>query len=310
MSDRLLISEQPELHDALMLTAWSGWSDAAESATRALKYLVHELDAVKFAEIDAEEFYIFTEQRPIVRNSMDGSRLLRWPRNEFFWWKSDSALAPDLVILVGDEPNLKWRNYTSLVADLGVAVGVSMLATVGALLDSVPHTRSPRVFSTSIHDDLGERYSHVSYPKPNYEGPSGMTSATIDAFAKRGINAVSIWGHAPHYLQVPHNPAITLGIVREICRFASISVDTYSLERDATDFTDRVGYALRDQSEVTEYVRTLEERYDSEVVASQDPEPGEVIDELDAFLRSRNLDDDDDGDKNDDDDGGMAPSRG
>ena len=290
LSDQLLIAEQPDLQNTLMICAWSGWSDAGESATRALHHMTQELGAVKFAEIDAEDFYIFTEERPVVENTADGGRRLIWPKNEFFYHKSESEDSPDIVFLIGNEPHLKWRTYTRLVADIANAMNVEMLVTVGALLDEVPHTRSAVVMSTTIHEDLGSKYGHVEYGRPNYEGPSGMTSATIEALAERGIKSVSIWGHAPRYLQGAQNPAITLAIVEEIENFANISVATSELEREAEDFTTRVDYALRNTPKAVEYVRNLEERYDSELVVAEDPEPSAMIDELDEFLRTRNTD--------------------
>ena len=132
-----------------MICAWSGWSDAGESATRALHHLTQELNTTKFAELDAEEFYIFTEERPVVENAEDGGRRLVWPKNEFYYVKSDRVDRPDIVLLIGTEPQLKWRTYTSLVADLAKALNVEMLVTVGALLDEVPHTRSAIVMSTT-----------------------------------------------------------------------------------------------------------------------------------------------------------------
>ncbi len=295
LSDQLLIAEQPDLRNALMVCAWSGWSDAGESATRALHHLTQELETIKFAEIDAEEFYIFTEERPMVENSLDGGRRLVWPKNELFYLKSESNHVPDIVFLIGTEPHLKWRTYTSLVADLAKALNVEMLVTVGALLDEVPHTRDAVVVSTTVHEDLGPRYGHVEYARPNYEGPSGMTSATIDAFAKHEIMSVSIWGHAPRYLQGAQNPAITLAIVEEIERFANISVRTGELERETEEFRTRVDYALRNTPKAVEYVESLEERYDSEMDVADDPEPAALVDELDEFLRTRNpgVDDDD-----------------
>ena len=293
MSDQLLIAEQPDLNNALMIAAWSGWSDAGESATRALHHLTQELNTTKFAEIDAEDFYIFTEERPFVENASEGGRRLIWPKNEFFYLKSDSENFPDIVFLIGTEPHLKWRTYTTLVADVANAMNVDMLVTVGALLDEVPHTRSAVVMSTTIYENLGPRYQHVNYSRPNYEGPSGMTSATMDAFARRGIMSASIWGHAPRYLQGAQNPAITLAIIEEVQRFANIEVQTSELEREAEDFTSRVDYALQNTPKAVEYVRTLEERYDSELEVADDPEPAALIDELDEFLRTRNPNDDD-----------------
>ena len=293
MSDQLLIAEQPDLNDALMIAAWSGWSDAGESATRALHHLIQELGSTRFAEIDAEEFYIFTEERPYVENAPDGSRRLIWPKNEFYYLKSDSDELPDVVFFIGTEPHLKWRTYTSLVADVANAVNVDMLVTVGALLDEVPHTRSAVVMSTTVHEDLGPRYKHISYARPNYEGPSGMTSATMDTFSRRGIKSASIWGHAPRYLQGAQNPAITLAIVEEIQRFAGLSVGTANLQRESEDFRTRVDYALQNTPKAVEYVQTLEERYDSELEVADDPEPAALIDELDEFLRTRNPGEDD-----------------
>jgi proteasome assembly chaperone (PAC2) family protein len=293
LSDQLLITEQPDLDDALMLAAWSGWSDAGESATRALHHLTQKLSTTKFAEIDAEDFYIFTEERPLVENAPEGGRRLIWPKNEFYYLKSESEELPDIVFLIGTEPHLRWRNYTSLVADVANAMNVNMLVTVGALLDEVPHTRSAVVMSTTIHENLGPRYRHANYSRPNYEGPSGMTSATMDAFARRNIMSASIWGHAPRYLQGAQNPSITLAIIEEIQRFANIEVPTSDLEREAEDFTARVDYALENTPKAVEYVRNLEERYDSEMEVAGDPEPAAWIDEIDEFLLTRNSDEDD-----------------
>ena len=270
-----------------MLGAWSGWSDAGECATLALREVVAQLPARKFASIDAEEFYNFSEERPVVRNMADGTRQLFWPKNDIYFWESSIRGVPDLVLMIGTEPHLKWRTYTDAVAQLGHAVGVELLATIGALLDSVPHTRAARVLCTMVESDLPERYRHIRYPRPNYEGPSGMTSATIDAFARQGIKSVSIWGHAPHYLQVKRNPAITLAMMNEISNLTSMPFDTTRLEREAEEFEETVSRAIENQEEVRSYVARLEEQYDDEQTVAEDSVSGDAVQELDDFLRSR-----------------------
>ncbi len=277
----------PELDRPLMLGAWSGWSDAGECATLALREVAAQLPARKFASIDAEEFYNFSEERPVVRNMADGTRQLFWAKNDIYFWKSSMRGVPDLVLIIGTEPHLKWRTYTDAVAQLGHAVGVELLATIGALLDSVPHTRAARVLCTMVESDLPERYRHIRYPRPNYEGPSGMTSATIDAFARQGIKSVSIWGHAPHYLQVKRNPAITLAMMNEISNLTSMPFDTTRLEREAEEFEETVSRAIENQEEVRSYVARLEEQYDDEQTVAEDTVSGDAVQELDDFLRSR-----------------------
>ena len=270
-----------------MLAAWTGWSDAAEAATIALREIVTQLGAQHFASVDAEEFFIFTKERPVVQNARDGSRTLTWPKNELYYWQSDQVGVPDLLLLLGTEPQLKWRTYTGAIAELASSLDVELLATVGALLDSVPHTRAPRVLCTTTESELGTRYGHIKYPRPNYEGPSGMTSATIDAFAKVGIKSVSIWGHAPHYLQVQRNPAITLAMIDEITKLANISLSTRTLEQEAEEFEETISRAIESQSEIRSYVAKLEERYDDEQSAAENKDSGTVVQELDEFLRGR-----------------------
>ena len=86
--DSLEFTERPELRRKIMLTAFAGWPDASEAATRAIRYLADQLSATKFASIDPEEFYNFVEQRPKVRNGADGERILSWPENQFYSWRN------------------------------------------------------------------------------------------------------------------------------------------------------------------------------------------------------------------------------
>ena len=279
-------TEHPILSNTVFLAAWGGWPDAAESATRALRELVRQLSATKFAYIDSEEFYDFAEQRPVVSNRADGSRKLTWPKNEFFYWKADDG-GRDLLIFIGVEPNLKWRTYTDLVYQVADESDTKLLVTVGALLDSVPHTRSPRVTASSTSDDLGDGFQHIKYAVPNYEGPSGLTAVLVDRIGRDSIPAASIWGHSPHYLQVAQNPSLTHAILSELQQFISAPINLSKLAADAEEFDENLVNALSDQQEITGYVKRLEERYDSEEEFSQSPEPAALVRELEDFLRQQ-----------------------
>lgn len=282
----LKYTEHPILTNTVLLAAWGGWPDAAESATRSLRELVRQLSATKFASIDAEDFYDFAEQRPVITNQSDGSRKLTWPKNEFFYWKADDG-GRDLLIFIGVEPNLKWRTYTDLIHQVANESDTKLLVTVGALLDSVPHTRSPRVTGSSLNTNLGKEFEHIKYAVPNYEGPSGLTSVLIDRLAQDEVPAASIWGHSPHYLQVAQNPTLTHAILSELQQFISVPVDLTKLARDSEEFDENLVRALADQQEIEGYVKRLEERYDSEEEYRQSPEPAALVQELEDFLRQQ-----------------------
>jgi len=293
-------TENPILSNTVFLAAWGGWPDAAESATRSLRELVRQLSATQFASIDPEEFYDFAEQRPVVSNESDGSRKLTWPKNEFFYWKADDG-GRDLLIFIGVEPNLKWRTYTDIIHKVAKESDVKLLVTVGALLDSVPHTRSPRVIGSSINPDLGAGFEHIKYSIPNYEGPSGLTSVLMDRLTEDKIPTASIWGHSPHYLQVAQNPTLTHAILSELQQFISAPVDLSNLATESEEFDENLVRALADQQEIEGYVKRLEERYDSEEEFRQSPEPAALVQELEDFLRQQRDPNDtaDEEDKND-----------
>jgi hypothetical protein len=70
-----------------MVTAFSGWIDAGEAATGAMRFLVRQLAAEPLAEINPEDFVDFTQVRPVVRLSAEGQRLIRWPWSAFWTWQ-------------------------------------------------------------------------------------------------------------------------------------------------------------------------------------------------------------------------------
>ena len=49
--------KKPELRNPVVVAAFSGWNDAAEAATTAVKFLKERWKTVCIAEIEAEEFY-------------------------------------------------------------------------------------------------------------------------------------------------------------------------------------------------------------------------------------------------------------
>ena len=86
ISEHLIVHERPAVELEHLIIAYGGWPDAAESATNTVKYLLRQLGAKKFAEIDPEEFFVFTQERPRSSRTKDGRRRIHWPANEFHYW--------------------------------------------------------------------------------------------------------------------------------------------------------------------------------------------------------------------------------
>src|SRR6266516_4372839 len=140
MADALRIGQLPELESPVLVAAFRGWNDGAHGASLAAEYLARRWEAERFADIDPEEFFDFQSARPHV--SLEGglTRRIDWPENAFYHARPPE-LARDLVLMIGVEPNLRWRTFTGLVVDLAKRLGVELVITIGALLADVPHTR-------------------------------------------------------------------------------------------------------------------------------------------------------------------------
>ena len=281
-----------DLKDPVMLLAFAGWADAADSATHALRYLVEKAGASKFAEVDPEEFYNFTRVRPHTNFDAEGNRYIEWPANEFYAIRGGEG-SPDVVVLVGVEPNLKWRTFTSSLVALVKELGVVRVIHTGALLDAVPHTREPRLSGTAASPEYRGLLNGIRVRRSRYAGPTGITGVLMDALRREGVPGVSLWGHAPHYLHVSPNPKVSLKLLSGIERLVNVSVDVEPLRAQGTKFDRRVERALAEEPELKEYVERLEEQWDSRwgdgsrTGDGDDdmPEPEQAVLGIEEFLR-------------------------
>jgi len=175
--DALTIEEIPTLTDPVLIVAFAGWNDAGNAATHAAQFLVQRLQARRFASLDPEEFYNFSDQRPQVRLRDGLYREVTWPANEFFYSRA-AAPQQSLVFGVGIEPHLKWKTYAATILDLAKQCGVNLVITLGALLADVAYSRPVRVAGFSSDPALMTR---LQFTPSRYEGPTGIVGVLNDA---------------------------------------------------------------------------------------------------------------------------------
>jgi proteasome assembly chaperone (PAC2) family protein len=279
----LHVESLPELRSPFMVAAFAGWNDAAQVATHALETLVDAWALEPFAEIDPEDFYDFSSTRPTISLGPDGQRDLQWPDNLFFA-RSLPQAGHDLVLLVGNEPQLRWRTFTDLVLSVAEQTGACCLITLGGLLADVPHTIPPRLTGFSTGDEGLPSLQELGLKVSSYEGPTGIVGVLHDSWRLSGRPAISLWGNVPHYISAAPNPQISLALLRRLETALGISVPSHPLELQEQAFITQVNEALAQNPEAREYVKELETQYMEE----SPPPPGpELIAELENFLRKR-----------------------
>ena len=285
MTSYVTIHQVPEVQLDYLITAFSGWPDAAEGASTTVKLLGQTLQAKKFAEIDPEEFYDFTHTRPYTSLTRDGRPQVHWPANEFLYCVTQSP-AKGVMLLLGVEPNLRWRTFSEAIAELAQQCGVKTVINMGALLDGVPHTREARVTGSATRADLQQALEAASVQPSDYQGPTGITAAVMEACAKLGMGHISLWGHTSHYLQTSPNYRVSYTLAQSLVSLLDLPLDLTELYSAAAFFDQEVVRAIANDQQLSAYVRNLEDQYDDSVAASGLPDPADVVRELEQFLKS------------------------
>ncbi len=284
------IQDKPDTQFEHLIMAFAGWPDAGESATASVKYLMRQLEATKFATIDPEEFYDFTQERPRSSRTQDGRRRVRWPANEFSYWINPepgrAGSTKGALFFIGIEPNLKWRAFSETIANLALDLGVKTVIHLGALLDAVPHTREIRLTGSSTLPELQQALDLASISSSNYQGPTGISSAVMETCTQRGIGYASLWGHTSHYLQAAPNYRVSYTLAQTLTRLLDLPVSLSELRSAAENFDREVVQAIGKDDQLANYVKKLEDRYDESVTTSEMPDPADVVRELEQFLRS------------------------
>ena len=269
---------------AILLIAFKGWSDAAEAATSATDTIISHYQAHKFASFEEEEFFAFARERPNIKNSKDG-RIIEWPNNDLFYI-SDAIEGTPLIILNGTEPHFKWKTFSNEVINLCQSMNVQSVVTLGALLDSIPHTRGVKTQITGQHEFMPDVFSQNKIDKSRYEGPTGITSVIIEDFKKIGIPSMSIWAHAPHYLQSSPNPIVSEALLNELSNWLPLNFDLKKLKRKSDKYLNALESAITQDSELKGYIEKLEKKYDSALSNSGPIDDDLLLKDLEKFFET------------------------
>jgi predicted ATP-grasp superfamily ATP-dependent carboligase len=288
MADELKISSRPTLKRPLMIVAFRGWNDGGQGASLAGGYLAKTWEAARFAEIEPENFFDFQATRPHVSLVEGLTRQIDWPDNAFYH-AAVPGLDRDAVLMLGIEPNLRWRTFSDLIVQLARELGVEMVITLGSLLADVPHTRPSPVTGaatdTKLMDELGLEPSR-------YEGPTGIVGVLHDACKRADIASVSLWAAVPHYVSLAPSPRAALALCQRLGELIGTPVDVAELEEAVESYNEQVSEAVASDAETQAYVEELEQRTD--VLEQNLPSGDTLAAELTRFLREREENDGDD----------------
>jgi len=244
------------LQDPVLVAAFEGWNDAADASSDAISHLGRVWEATPLGDLDPDDYYDSQVNRPTVR-LLDGlTRRIEWPTSRLSLCAADEG-ERDIVLLQGIEPNMRWRGFCDELVEAARTVGVRTVITLGALLADSPHTRPVQVTGTAYDAATVER---LGLAHSRYEGPTGILGVFHAVCSAAGMEAVSFWASVPHYVAQPPCPKATLALLGRVEDVLDRPVPLADLPERARDWQQRVDTLAAEDSDVAEYVRSLEER--------------------------------------------------
>jgi proteasome assembly chaperone (PAC2) family protein len=253
------IEADKQFANALVIAAFEGWNDAGEAASEAVSHLLVGWRATLLASIDPEDYYDFQYNRPHVGFNSEGGRELSW-RTTSIWHCQAGPADRDVVLVTGIEPNLRWRAFCDEMLDYLTGIGATTLVTLGALLADVPHTRPVPVNGISSDPELAERFG---LEPSRYTGPTGIVGVIQEASHRRGLETMSYWAAVPHYVAQAPAPKATLALLGQLEDLVGVPIDMRGLPEEAKAWERGVDELASDDSDVADYVRSLEEERDT-----------------------------------------------
>jgi proteasome assembly chaperone (PAC2) family protein len=286
----LTFQSRPQLDRPVLIAAFRGWNDGGQGASLAGAYLARAWAATEFASIDPENFYDFQATRPIVSLADGYARKIDWPENTFLHAAMPGS-GRDAIILLGVEPNLRWRTFSELITGVARDFDTELVLTLGSLLADVPHTRPSPVTGSATDPDLIAR---LGLQASRYEGPTGMVGVLHDACSRAGLKSASLWAAVPHYVSLTPSPRAAKALVDRLADLLDADVDTAELDEAADSYAQQVSEAVAADEETQSYVQDLERRVDELGEESDLPSGDTLAAELTRYLRERENGDDGD----------------
>jgi proteasome assembly chaperone (PAC2) family protein len=277
------VSTPPELHDPVLLIALDGFVDAGSAASTASAFLRHRWQADQVGWFDGDELIDYRARRPNAVVDSGVVRRIDWPELELVAAHLDGP--HDVLLLLGPEPDMRWRAFGEQIAQLCDQLGVVQVIQLGAYPAAAPHTR-PVVVSRA-RNRVEQRLELDATEVGGYTGPVNATTVLQSQLAEHGVPALGLWAEVPHYIATNPHPPASLALVQTVAKGLGIHVDTTELRAAAQLHLEQVAEAVAEHEDAASMVAALEEMTDAGESGEELPSGDDLAAEIEYFLRAR-----------------------
>ncbi len=258
----------------VVVAAFDGWIDAGGAATAGANQLARDGEAI--VTFDGDALIDYRARRPLL-DVLDGTLThIAWPDLQMLRTRSGGR---DLLVLVGPEPDFRWRELGTSMLDLALRLGAVEWVSLGAIPAAVAHTRPVPVFSTASRPGLLHEDEQPG-PQGLLRVPSAALSSIEIAVSGGGLPSVGFYAQVPHYVGGSY-AAASIALIEHLQRHLGVQLPLGDLPDEAAAQRERLDAAIGADDDSAEYVRRLETMADDERIPSGD----EIASEIERFLR-------------------------
>jgi proteasome assembly chaperone (PAC2) family protein len=249
---------RPELRRPHVIAAFTGWNDAADAASTALRTLIERLGAAPLAEIDPEEFTDFATIRPHVRLADGSTRSIVWPTVSMWSVTSNDH---DLILVLGPEPALRWKLFCQQIIGVALMYKARSVISLGALLADVPHRQPTQVLGTAVDQEMIDAHD---LQRSRYEGPTGIVGVLNDAAHRAELSTASLWAAVPAYAAQLPSPKAAAALIERLSEIVGCDAPTTSLDAQLDRYEEAIDQIIESDPSMVSYLERLENMDDDE----------------------------------------------
>jgi hypothetical protein len=236
--DQVIIHKEPKLRSPSFLAAWPGVANVALEATT---YLKDKLQAVEFAEIEAQSFFEVTGVY-VEKNLVQPPRL---PENKFYYWKRKGKEG-DLIIFLGEaQPSTKNREFANMILDVVERFGVKVVYTCAAALIS-HFPEQPRVWAAATDGELLDEMEKQGLVLKGDFFIAGMNGLLLSMAKEREMKGVCLLGETPRYLSEMRNPTASQAVLRVLTKLLKVDIDMTEMDNLAAQSRQQIEELIKE----------------------------------------------------------------
>jgi len=236
--DQVVIHKEPKLRSPSLLAAWPGVANVALEATT---YLKDKLQAVEFAEIEAQSFFEVTGVY-VQKNLVQPPRL---PENKFYYWKRKGREG-DLIIFLGEaQPSTRNREFADMILDVVERFGVKVVYTCAAALIS-HFPEQPRVWAAATDGELLDEMEREGLVLKGDFFIAGMNGLLLSMAKEREMKGVCLLGETPRYLSEMRNPTASQAVLRVLTKLLRVDIDMTEMDNLAAQSRQQIEELIKE----------------------------------------------------------------